>query len=70
MSNISIGLVIALLTISHYGVYLYGKNTVYNRLSEDRVSILKDGADVDLQVYQAGDDRLCQLLGGCLPKSD
>lgn len=72
MSDWKIWALVVLLTFTHYGVYWLSKSAVYNRLQSDQVTILKGGEVVDLQVYQADDDRLCQLLGGCLrePKTD
>lgn len=70
MSNtLFIVIVAVVLTISHVCVYYGGKSSVYSRFKDDNITILKGGNEVDLQVYQADDDRLCQLLGGCLPKS-
>lgn len=46
--------------------HLDGRASVVQRLTEDRVTILKDGKAIDDEVAAADDDVLCALLGGCL----
>lgn len=57
---------IALLTFSHTYVYYAGKSAVRAELASDRITILKDGKEVDDAVSQADDDGLCAFLGGCV----
>ncbi len=51
-------------------VYFYGKSVgkadLVTQLQEDRAEIVKDGKQVDENVYSADDAMLCSLLGGCL----
>lgn len=61
------GVVIALLTFTHIYVYMQGKQAVLDKLAADRITILKDGKEIDNEVLSADDDALCRLLGGCLP---
>lgn len=55
------------LTNAATGLYGYskGKETVLNRLKDDRITILKDGQAVDNEVLNADDQELCRLLGNC-----
>lgn len=50
---------------SYWAGYSSGKETVLNRLKDDRITILKDGQAVDNKVLGADDNALCDLLGGC-----
>lgn len=52
---------------THYFMYNTGKQSVLQRLSSDRVEVLKDGQKVDAAVYAADDDRLVCLLIDCQP---
>lgn len=45
--------------------YSSGKETILNRLKDDRITILKDGQAVDNEVLAADTDQLCAMLGGC-----
>ncbi len=53
------------------GIYLYGHQwgaaSVLQRLQSDRITILKDGKAIDVEVLGADDSALCDKLGGCLP---
>ncbi len=53
------------------GIYLYGhhrgEEAVLQRLQSDRITILKDGKAIDVEVLRADDATLCDKLGGCLP---
>mgnify|MGYP001413875123 CR=1 FL=1 len=42
-----------------------GRAAVIERLQSDRITILKDGKEIDDEVLGADDDALCALLGGC-----
>ncbi len=54
------------------GIYLYGHQrgsaSVLQRLQSDRITILKDGRAIDVEVLGADDPALCDKLGGCLPE--
>lgn len=43
-----------------------GKKSVLATLQAQRVTILKDGKQIDEKVLGADDDSLCGLLGGCV----
>lgn len=53
------------------GIYLYGHQrgsaSVLQRFQSDRITILKDGKAIDVEVLGADDPALCDKLGGCLP---
>lgn len=53
------------------GVYIKGrsdgKQVILDKLADDRITILKDGEEIDNEVFSADDDALCAFLGGCLP---
>lgn len=53
------------LTFSHIYVYNKGKENVLNKLSQERIKVLKDGQEIDKEVLEADDPYLCGLLGGC-----
>lgn len=55
------------LTYSHVAAYQSGKQSVLDTLKDDRITILKDGQEIDNEVIGADDDYLCKLLGGCVP---
>lgn len=59
-----VGAALAYLPVVTYGKAL-GRAQVVQQLQEDRVTILKDGKEIDEEVYTADDVYLCQLLGGC-----
>ncbi len=42
-----------------------GRSKLVEQLQEGRVTILKDGKEIDYAVLAADDDGLCALLGGC-----
>ena len=44
-----------------------GKASVRAKLAADKVKILKDGQEIDAEVFAADDEGLCALLGGCAP---
>ncbi|AEY69700.1 hypothetical protein V19_31 [Brucella phage V_19] len=50
---------------THYFMYNAGKQSVLQRLSNDRVEVIKDGQKVDAAVYAADDDGLVCLLIDC-----
>lgn len=50
---------------THYFMYNAGKQSVLQRLTNDRVEVLKDGQKVDAAVYAADDDGLVCLLIDC-----
>lgn len=52
---------------THYFMYNAGKQYVLQRLSIDRVEVIKDGQKVDAAVYSADDDGLICLLIACEP---
>lgn len=54
------------LTFTHIYVYNAGKATVRAELLQARVTILKDGKEIDAEVLAADDSALCDLLGGCV----
>lgn len=58
------GLVIVLLG-THYFSYNAGRQSVLQKLSDDRVQVVKDGQKVDAAVYAADDDGLVCLLIDC-----
>lgn len=62
--------VLAGLAWSHLWVYGAGKDSVLNRLKDDRITVLKDGRAIDDEVLRADDTMLCTLLGGCLPDDE
>lgn len=51
---------------THYFMYNAGKQSVLQRLSSDRVEVLKNGQKVDAAVYAADDDGLVCLLIACV----
>lgn len=57
--------VILALAWSHHAAYRLGKTTVLSRLASDRISILKDGKEIDHEALNADDADLCRMLGGC-----
>jgi hypothetical protein len=60
--------VLAILVVAG-GIYLKGRHdgrgAVLRGLQDDRVTILKDGKQIDEKVLGANDSALCSLLGGC-----
>lgn len=42
-----------------------GRASLLSGLAEDRITILKDGKEIDDEVHAADDAVLCALLGGC-----
>lgn len=63
------GLALVLAATAAGGLYLKGRAdgraAVLARLQADRITILKDGREIDDEVLGADDDALCALLGGC-----
>lgn len=55
------------LTNAATGLYGYskGKETVLNRLKDDRIVLFQDGVKIDNEVLNADDQELCRLLGNC-----
>jgi hypothetical protein len=62
--------VVGLLTFTHWNAYQRGRMAVLQRLQSDRITILKDGQEIDHEVLNADDARICELLGGCLPEHE
>lgn len=60
------GLAIVLIG-THYFSYNAGRQSVLQKLSDDRVQVVKDGQKVDAAVYAADDDGLVCLLIDCQP---
>lgn len=56
-----------ILTNAATGLYGYskGKETVLNRLKDDRIVLFQDGVRIDNEVLNADDQELCRLLGNC-----
>ena len=52
---------------THYFSYNAGRQSVLQKLSNDRVEVIKDGQKVDAAVYAADDDGLVCLLIDCQP---
>lgn len=53
------------LTTSHYKAYSAGKQSVLAQLQNDRITVLKDGKEIDDSVLAADDDALFCLLVNC-----
>ncbi|KFB10321.1 hypothetical protein [Nitratireductor basaltis] len=62
--------VVGLLTFTHWNAYQRGRTAVLQRLQSDRITILKDGKEIDHEVLEADDLDLCRMLGGCLPEHE
>jgi hypothetical protein len=64
----AVGGILAVLAVSG-AIYakgrLDGRASVLSGLADDRITILKDGKEIDDEVLAADDDLLCALLGGC-----
>ena len=56
---------VALIGYSYIRVYNAGKDAVYAKLKDDRISILKDGKAIDEKVLSADDNELMCLLVAC-----
>lgn len=50
---------------THYFSYNAGRQSVLQKLSDDRVQVVKDGQKVDAAVYAADDSELVCLLIDC-----
>lgn len=50
---------------THYFSYNAGRQSILQKLSDDRVQVVKDGQKVDAAVYAADDDGLVCLLIDC-----
>ncbi len=58
--------VIGGLAWSHTAAYNAGKNSILTKLSDQRVTVLKDGKAIDEDVLNSNDDGLlCKLLDNC-----
>jgi hypothetical protein len=44
----------------------HGRQSILQSLQSDRVTILKDGKQIDEKAIAADDTALCDLLGGCV----
>ena len=60
-----VGVVLLGLAASHYMAYRSGKEAVLEKLKDDRITVLRDGKEIDNEVLGADDSALCELLGGC-----
>lgn len=59
-------IVIGALGIGYTQAYKSGKDSVITKLKDDRVKVLKDGAQIDENVLSIDDDGLlCLLLDNC-----
>lgn len=56
---------VLIIVASYWFIYAAGKQSVLQRLSSDRVEVIKDGQKVDAAVYAADDDGLICLLTDC-----
>lgn len=62
------GIIAAVLGFSYYSLTLYnaGKDAVVSKLQEDKITILKEGRQIDENVLSTDDDGLtCILLDNC-----
>lgn len=59
------GALALILVGTHYFTYNSGRQSVLQKLSDDRVQVVKDGQKVDAAVYAADDDGLVCLLIDC-----
>lgn len=62
------GVAIVIVGIITYGVasiYKAGKDEVYDKLKDDRITILEDGKAIDKKVLGADDDTLVCMLVDC-----
>jgi hypothetical protein len=55
----------ALLAGAYFTGRADGAATVRARLAADRITILKDGREIDLETLNLDDAGLCAVLGGC-----
>lgn len=59
-------LVVIGLGISHSMAFKAGKNSIEQKLKDDRITILKDGKKIDENVLSADDNGLlCLMLDNC-----
>lgn len=68
METLKIGTRIAMIVIVTCGMwasYNAGKQSVLQRLSADRIEVLKDGQKIDAAVYAADNDGLVCMLVNC-----
>lgn len=60
---------LAVAAVTTTGVYVKGRAdgraAVTAKLAEDRITLLKDGKEIDHEVLAADDAGLCAILGGC-----
>ena len=47
-----------------------GKAALMARLASERIELMKDGRKIDEEIFNASDDELCAILGGCLQPND
>lgn len=68
METLKIGSRIAMIVIVICGIwasYNAGKQSILQRLSADRIEVLKDGQKIDAAVYAADNDGLVCMLVNC-----
>lgn len=57
------------ITIGFVAGHIHGSNAtsaaIQSKLANDRVTILKDGKQIDEKAFTADDSVLCAMLGGC-----
>lgn len=67
-AGLALGAVLAAGLVSG-GLYVKGRTdgraSYVERLQADRITILKDGKEIDHEALGADDADLCELLGGC-----
>lgn len=64
-----IGAIVAgLLVMGYVGrtIYVAGQNSIVTKLKDSRITLLKDGKEIDEKVLSADDSELCAFLGGCV----
>lgn len=61
---VGLAVIIGLSTLS-YMAYSAGQDSVYSKLKNDRITVLKDGKRIDENVLAADDDALYCLLTDC-----
>lgn len=59
-------IVVGGISYTHYAAYKSGKDSVVQKLQQDRIDLLKDGKKIDENVLSADDDGLlCIMLDNC-----
>lgn len=68
-SYIKIAIIVAGIAVLGYAglsIYNAGKDSVYDKLKDDRITILQDGKKIDEEVLAADDDELYCLVIDCV----